>query len=243
MSPARRRPGPDVAGLLAELERHGSKRVRDGMARYGIVAESALGVPLAAIQRIAKRLGRDHRLAEALWDTGVYEARLLASYVAEPDRLTPAQMDRWCRDFDNWGICDTACFVLFDRAPHAFRKVVQWSKRRGEFERRAAFALLASLALHDKTTGDAPFADCLPLVEAAASDERNFVKKSVSWALRAVGRRSLGLHASALALARRLAASSDPSRRWVGKDALRELTGPVVAKRLAALRQRGRSRR
>ena len=124
-------------------------------------------------------------------------------FVDEPEKVTPAQMDRWCRDFDNWAICDTVCFHLFDRMPHAFRKIARWSKSPEEFVKRAAFALLASVALHDKKSGDEPFAKCLPLVGRASSDGRNFVKKGVSWGLRGVGRRSPGLHAKAVALARR----------------------------------------
>jgi 3-methyladenine DNA glycosylase AlkD len=149
---------------------------------------------------------------------------MLAAFLDEPARVTPAQMDRWCRDFDNWAICDTVCFHLFDRTPHAFRKVEQWSRRRGEFARRAAFALLASLALHDRRSADAAFARCLPLIEGAAEDERNFVKKSVSWALLAVGKRSPGLERGAAALARRLAASPRPAPHWIGRDALEELS-------------------
>jgi 3-methyladenine DNA glycosylase AlkD len=139
----------------------------------------------------------------------------------EPSRVTPAQMDRWCRDFDSWAIGDTVCFHLFDKTPHAFRKVVEWSASREEFVKRAAFALLASVALHDKEAEDERFARCLPLVEAAAADERNFVKKGVSWALRSIARRSPGLRAAARAVARRLSTSRNPAARWVGKDALR----------------------
>ena len=157
---------------------------------------------------------------------------MLTAFVADPIRLTPSEMDRWCRDFDNWAICDTLCFHLFDKSPHAWGKVTSWSRRRGEFEKRAAFALLASLSGHDKQSPDATFARCLPLIERAASDERNFVKKGVSWALRGIGRRSRGLNASSVALARRLAASSDAAPRWIGKDALRELTSRAVTQRL-----------
>ena len=213
----------EVAEALKWLERHGTKRSRDGLARYGIQAPRAFGVPMAKIQVLAKRLGRDHDLAEALWQTGWYEARLLTAFVAESGSLTPSQMDRWCRGFDNWAVCDTLCFHLFDRTPHAFRKVTQWSRRREEFVRRAAFALLASLALHDKRSPDDVFARCLPLIEAAAGDERNFVKKSVNWALRAVGGRNPRLRAAALKVGRRLASSADPTARWVGKDAVRQL--------------------
>ena len=149
---------------------------------------------------------------------------MLASIVDEPASVTSVQMDRWCRDFDNWAICDTACFHLFDRTPHAWRKVAQWSRRRDEFVKRAAFALLWALALHDKQSGDEAFLKCLPAVERAASDERNFVKKSVNMALRAIGRRNPALNAAAVMVARRLTASPQAAARWVGKDALRELT-------------------
>ena len=199
--------GPPAATAqlaLAELERMGTSRDRDNLARFGITADKAFGVSMANIQALAKRLGRDHALAAALWKTGWYEARLLTSFVDEPRRVTAAQMDRWCRDFDNWGICDTVCFHLFDRTPHAWGKVDQWHDHRGEFVKRAAFALLASLALHDKGCGDQPFVERLVLIERAAPDDRNFVKKGVSWALRLIGRRNRALNAQALAVARRL---------------------------------------
>lgn len=202
------------------------------MARYAIVAPKAFGVSVADIRQLAKKFGRDHELAIALWETGWYEARMLTAFVAEPDRVTPAQMDRWARDFDNWAICDTLCFHLFDRTPHAWRKIEQWSTRRDEFVKRAAFALLASVALHDKKEVDAPFVQSLDLIEQGATDDRNFVKKAVSWALRTVGRRSTALNAASVAVAKRLAGSSDRAPRWVGKDALRELTSPAVQRRL-----------
>jgi 3-methyladenine DNA glycosylase AlkD len=206
------------------LRKLATKATRDGLARYAIPAQRAFGVAVGAMRKLARDLGRDHDLAEDLWQTGWYEARMLACFLDDPQCVTPAQMDRWCRDFDSWAICDTACFHLFDRTPHAFRKVKQWARRKEEFVKRAGFALLASLALHDKDADDELFAECLPLVERAASDERNFVKKGVNWALRAVGRRSRELHSLAVALARRLADSADAAPRWVGKDALRELT-------------------
>jgi 3-methyladenine DNA glycosylase AlkD len=214
-----------VREVLGRLERQGRARVREDMLkRYGIVAPKAYGVPVGAIQQLAKSLGRDHDLALALWSTGWYEARLLAAYVDQPEQVSSAQMDRWAKDFDNWGVCDTICFCLFDRTPHAWRKVTHWAGRRDEFVKRAAFALLASLALHDKETGDPPFLATLPLIEWAATDERNFVKKGVSWALRSIGRRSPALRAASVELARRLADSKQPAERWVGKDAVRELT-------------------
>ena len=227
MPPAVQRHRPladEVQSVLASLERLGDRRIREQMEpRFGIVARDAFGVRMNDMQQLAKRLGRNHALALALWETGNYEARIMVAYLAEPERVTPAQMDRWCRDFDNWAVCDTLCLHLFDRVPHAFRKVAPWSRGRGEFVKRAAFALLAALALHDKRADDEFFARCLPLAERAASDGRNFVKKGVSWALRAIGRRSPGLHTTSVELAQRLAASPEISARWVGRDVLRDL--------------------
>ena len=191
---------------------------------------------MSNIQVLAKRLGRGHELANALWKTGWYEARMLTSFVDDPARVTSAQMDRWCRDFDNWGICDTVCFHLFDKTPHAWGKVEKWGESGHEFVKRAAFALLASLALHDKRAGDELFVGCLPLIERAATDERNFVKKGVSWALRLIGRRNPALNAAAVTVARRLSTSPEAAARWVGKGALKELTSPLVARQLAARR-------
>jgi len=216
---------------------------RDNLARFGITAGKALGVSMANIQKLAKRIGRNHELAAALWDTGWYEARMLTAFVDEPARVTGAQMDRWCGDFDNWGICDTVCFKLFDRTPHAWAKVAQWSGEPDEFVKRAGFALLASLALHDNGAADKAFVDSLRLIERAASDDRNFVKKGVNWALRSIGRRSAALNAAAVSLARRLAASPDAAARWVGRGALKELTSPAVIRGLAARRRSARSAR
>jgi 3-methyladenine DNA glycosylase AlkD len=212
----------------------GNARRREEMeSRYGIVTKDAFGIPMNEMQRVAKQLGRNHELALALWETGNYEARTVAAFVAEPERVTPALMDRWCRDFDNWGICDTVCFKLFDQSPHAFGRVEAWANRKDEFQKRAAFALLACLALHDDHADDKAFTKLLPLIETAAADERNFVKKGVSWALRAIGGRSVKLNAAAVELAKRLKDSPDSSARWIGSDVLRDITRPAVARRLA----------
>ena len=203
------------------------------MARFAIPSDKAIGVSVGDIRKLAKQIGPNHTLAQALWATDRYEARLLATFIDEPARVSAAQMDRWCKDFDSWALCDTACFALFDRTPHAWRKVAPWAARRPEFEKRAGFALLWALAVHDKACGDAAFLQALPLIEAAADDERNFVKKAVNMALRAMGKRNAALHAAAVAMARRLAGSQDATARWIGKDALRELTSAQVTRRLA----------
>lgn len=220
------------------LVANGSKRGRDGMARYAIPSDKAYGISVGALRQQAKRLGPNHELALALWDTDRYEARMLATFVDEPERVTAAQMDRWCRDFDNWAIVDTACFALFDRTPHAWAKVAQWARSRDEFVKRAAFALLWSLTVHDRVSGDQPFLRALALIERGAADDRHFVSKAVNMALRATGKRSAALNAAAIATARRLATSTDAAPHWVGQHALRELTGASVKRRLAAKRER-----
>jgi 3-methyladenine DNA glycosylase AlkD len=184
------------------------------------------------MQKYAKQLGKNHDVAIALWDTGWYEARMTAAFLGEPARLTAAEMDRWCRDFDNWAVCDHSCFHLFDKSPHAWNKVTAWSRRREEFQKRAAYALLASLALHDKEAPDAKFLPTLKLIERDATDPRNFVKKGISWALRLIGRRNQALNTASVALSRRLADSPDAAARWVGRVALKELTSEGVLKRL-----------
>jgi 3-methyladenine DNA glycosylase AlkD len=217
---------------LSWLERHGSKAGRDGMARYGLPSDRAFGVAVGKIQLLAKQLGKSHDLAEALWRSGWHEARLLAAYVDEPARVTAAQMDRWCGDFDNWGVCDTLCFVLFDRTPYAWPKVDEWSKSREEFVKRAAFALIWSLTVHDKVANDSRFIRALKLIESAAADDRHFVKKAVNMALRAVGKRNRALNRAAVTVARRLAASGQSAAARIGKDALRELTSAKLASTL-----------
>jgi 3-methyladenine DNA glycosylase AlkD len=213
-----------VQSALAWLKSHSTKATLDGMARYAIPSDHAYGVAMRDIKALGKTLGPDHELAVALWDTGVYEARMLTSFVADPKQVTAAQMDRWCKDFDNWAFCDAMCFHLFDRTPHAWAKVEQWSGRRNEFEKRTAFALLWSLTVHDKRAGDEPFLHGLTLIEREAGDERNFVRKAVNMALRAIGKRNRALNAAAVTVARRLASAKEPAAKWVGAHALRELT-------------------
>jgi 3-methyladenine DNA glycosylase AlkD len=221
-----------VRFALTWLKRHSSRATLAGMARYAIPSHHAYGVAMKDIKALGKTLGRNQPLAAALWDTGVYEARMLSSFVADPDQLTPGQMDRWCKDFDNWAFCDAMSFNLFDRTPHAWAKVAQWSTRRNEFEKRTAFALLWSLTVHDKSAGDERFEQGLALIEREAGDERNFVKKATNMALRAIGKRNRALNGAATIVARRLATSKDAAARWVGKTALRELTSPAVIRRL-----------
>ena len=222
----------EAAAAIGWLKRHATKHTLEGMARYAIPSDNALGVSVANIRLLAKKIGRNHPLALELWKTGCYEARMLACFVDDPKSVATRQMDRWCRDFDSWAICDTACFHLFDRTGFAWDKARLWVKSPKEFIKRAGFALMASLVAHDKTAGDSQFLALLPLIEQGACDERNFVKKAVNWALRAIGKRSPALNAAAVEVSERLASSDHASCRWVGKDALRELAGPAVKGRL-----------
>lgn len=210
-----------VAGVLAALEAEGSAQVRDAMGpRFGIVtADRVLGVPMARIQAVARPLGKDHGLAAAMWATRVYEGRMIAFLIDDPARVTHDQMDGWRSEFDNWAVTDTACFKLFDKVEDAAALVEPWTRLNDEMGRRAGFALLACLALHGRA---ADYRRGLELIEGAASDERNFVKKGANWALRAIGgKKDPALRTAARELAARLAVSDDRTARWNGKDALR----------------------
>lgn len=219
-TPAR---APDVKSVVSELKRAGSASYKADMAkRYGIVTKAEVyGVTVAKLRAMAKAIGYDHDLAEQLWATGTHDARMLATMVDDPADVTPAQMERWVKGMDNWGIVDTACFHYWDRSPHAFDKIEKWSKAKDEFVKRAAFALLASCALHKQGT-DAQFLRGLELIEREAKDPRNFVKKANNWALRAIdGKASPKLRSAARELAEQLASSDDATERWNGKDAMR----------------------
>lgn len=203
-----------------------------GMARFGMTPDRRLGLSVPAMRKIAKALGRDHRLALALWKTGIPDARIVASLVADPAALTARQMDAWVAGFNSWDVCDQVCGNLFDRSPLAWRKIRPWAARDEEYVRRAAFALLASLAVHDKEADDARFLALLPVIAAAATDERNFVKKAVNWALRNIGKRNRRLRRAALATARRISTLDSRAARWVAADAIRELESAAVRRRL-----------
>lgn len=193
------------------------------MARYGIQTRAALGVPVYIIRGIAKQAGKSHALARDLWNSGIHEARHLAAMVEELDRVTPAQMDRWVRAFDSWDVCDGTCHDLFRYTPYAWEKAIDWSRAKPEFVRRAAFSLMAGLAVKDKASEDARFEALLPLIAEAASDGRNMVKKSVNWALRQIGKRNPRLRRKAIVAAREIHKQGTPSARWIASDALREL--------------------
>jgi 3-methyladenine DNA glycosylase AlkD len=217
-----------VAGLRAQANSANAA----GMARFGINPAQTLGVSMPALRSMAKTIGRDHNLAQALWETGLHEARILAALVDEPSQVTKAQMERWAKDFDSWDVCDQVCGSLFDRTPYADEKAKAWSASKREFVKRAGFVLMAAKAVHDKGAPDEVFLGWLPIIEREAGDERNFVRKAVNWALRQIGKRNRRLHAEALAVARRLEGQDSKAARWVGADAVKELNSEKTRARI-----------
>jgi 3-methyladenine DNA glycosylase AlkD len=221
-----------VDDVLAELHAKANPDNVAGMARFGIVGAQRLGVSMPDLRRIAKAAGRDHQLALALWRTGIPEARIVAALVDQPGQVTEQQMDDWAAEFEAWDVCDQVCMNLFDKTPLAWQKVRDWAERDEEFVRRAAFALLACLAWHDKAAADDRLVEVLPLIARAATDQRNYVKKAVSWALRTIGKRNAQLNQAAIQTARELQQLDAKAARWIAADALRELEGEAVQKRL-----------
>jgi 3-methyladenine DNA glycosylase AlkD len=221
-----------VDGILARLQSLADPRNREGMIRFAVANESALGVSTPVVKKLAREIGRDQALAEALWKKGVFEARALAALIGEPNKVTEELMERWAKDFDSWAICDGCCLALFDKTPFAYRKALAWSRRQEEFVKRAGFSLMAVLAVHDKAAGDAKFLKFLPVIKRESDDDRNFVKKAVNWALRQIGKRNLRLNQAAVAAAEEIRAIDSRSARWIAADALRELRSEPVLRRL-----------
>jgi 3-methyladenine DNA glycosylase AlkD len=212
-----------VEQVLALLQQHANPQAVQGMARVGISSAQTLGVPIPTLRRIAKDIGRDHPLAMELWGSGIHEARILASMIADPRLVSPEHMEAWVKDFDSWDVCDQVCGNLFDKTPYAYHKAVEWPHREQEFVRRAGFVLMAELAVHDKRAPDEAFVPFFPLIKQYAVDERNFVKKAVNWALRQIGKRNSHLRAVAVDWAHAIKQMDSPAARWIANDALKEL--------------------
>ena len=203
-----------------------------GMARFGITAAKAYGWSNPALKKLAREIGKDHELAQRLWCTGILEARALAGLIDEKEKVTEQQMEDWAKDFDSWAVCDGTCLNLFRYTPFAYKKCWEWSERQEEFVKRAAFALMACLAVSDKAASDRVFLRFLPLIRRQAADERNYVKKALNWALRQIGKRNPKLNRAAVKAAQELRGLNSPSARWIASDALRELEGSAVQRRL-----------
>lgn len=214
-----------AAEIIAQLESLRNERNIAGMARFGIRPARPLGISITTLRPLARQIGRDHALSGELWASGWHEARILAAFIEEPALVTRRLMDARAAAFDSWDLCDQWCLSVFWRTPHAWAKARQWTGRRAEFVKRAGFSLLAVLAVHDRTAAEEAFRDALALVEREAADERNFVKKSVNWALRQIGKRDARLRRAAIATAKRIAQQDSRAARWIAADALRELRG------------------
>jgi len=219
--------------VLKRLESLSNPEAVAGMARFGINPTNTYGISIPTLRRIAKELGRDHSLAEQLWESGVHEARILASFIDDPKQVSEAQMEKWVRGFDSWDVCDQCCSNLFDKTVLAHKKAVEWSSRSEEFVKRAGFTLMAALAVHDRTASNHAFQKFLRLIRKESVDERNYVKKAVNWALRQVGKRNRTLNRTAIKTAREIRKIDSRSARWIAADALRELTSRNVQKKLA----------
>jgi 3-methyladenine DNA glycosylase AlkD len=221
-----------IVEVLEMLKAKAEPENLEGMKRYGMTLEKRLGVSVPEMRKIAKQLGKDHLLAQGLWQTGIAEAMIVASMVGEPEKVTGQQMETWVKEINSWDVCDQVCMNLFDKAPLAWRKVFDWSNRKEEYVKRAAFALLACLAWHDKEAPDDAFTRMLPVIKSGANDDRNYVKKAVSWALRNIGKRNAHLHVAALATANELKAMESKTARWIANDVIRDLTGETAQRRL-----------
>ena len=207
-----------------------------GMARFGINPENTLGASIPSLRGIAKETGKDHALAQQLWASGIHEARILACFIDQPKMVTEQQMESWVRDFDSWDVCDQCCSNLFDKTGLAYEKAEAWSQREEKFVKRAGFVLMAALAVHDKRAGDGELLKFLPLIKRGASDDRNFVKKAVNWALRQIGKRNPNLNKAAIETAKDIQDINSRSARWIASDAIRELTGEAVQKKLTKVK-------
>jgi 3-methyladenine DNA glycosylase AlkD len=218
--------------VLSELSALADPDVRAKMAHFNIHVENSYGISTPALHALAKKIGRNYALAEQLWASGNHEAKILATLVGEPVRVTSAQMNRWARDFDSWDVVDAACCYLFVHAKPAWQKTSEWSRHKEEFIKRAAFSLMAYLAYKDKAAPNARFLRLLAIIHRESRDDRNFVKKAVNWALRNIGKRNRALNRAAIRTAKEIRALDSRTARWIAADALRELTGPAVQKRL-----------
>ncbi|OLE13965.1 MAG: DNA alkylation repair protein [Armatimonadetes bacterium 13_1_20CM_4_65_7] len=225
---------------MTRLKRLADPKNVAGMKRFGINPKGTLGISIPTLRRFAREIGRDHDLALRLWKSGFHEARILAGFVADPAQLTSAQAERWVNDFDSWDVCDQVA-ALFEQMPFARKKIRQWAASDREFVKRAAFAMIAGVAVHDTAAGDGQYEPFLQLIKRGSTDDRNFVKKAVNWALRGIGKRNRPLNRRAIAVAKEIALMDSSAARWIAADALRELKSPAVRQRFHAARRSTRS--
>ncbi len=218
--------------ILKLLKSLADQKAVAGMARFGIKPRVVYGVATPVLRRMAKEIGKNHTLARKLWASGIYDARIFASLIDEPEKVTVKQMENWVKVFDSWAVCDGCCGNLFRKTKFAYQKAMDWSKRNGEFVKRAGFVLMADLAVHDKKAKNDIFLKFLPVIKRESSDERHYVKKAVNWSLRQIGKRNPVLNRTAIAAAKSIQKLHSISAHWIGADALRELTSKKIQQRL-----------
>jgi len=218
--------------IIKKLKSCANEKNKEGMVRFGINSNNTLGVSVPALRKMAKEIGKNHKLALKLWDSGIHEARLLAVFIGEVDRITEKQMDKWVKDIDSWDICDQSCGNLFDKTSFAYKKIYEYVEREEEFVRRTGFALMATLSVHDKKAKNKDFERFFPLIKKYSIDERNFVKKAVNWALRQIGKRNLALNKKAIKVGKEILKKDSKSAKWIANDAIRELTSEQIQSRL-----------
>jgi 3-methyladenine DNA glycosylase AlkD len=218
--------------IIKELEELSNPEDIAGRAKFGINHKKSYGVRMPELRRIAKITGKDHELAEKLWNKGYGETRILASLVDDPELVTEGQMEKWVVGFDSWDVCDQCCMNLFRKTSFAYQKIFEWSTREEEFVKRAAFTLIAVLAVHDKKAEDDKFEQFFPLIIRESTDNRNYVKKAVNWALRHIGKKNIHLNQKAIEIAKKIHEIDSKSARWIASDALRELKSEKVQKRI-----------
>ncbi len=221
-----------VKDVLDKLQSKAQPEQLKGMAKYGMTVEQRLGVSVPDMRKLAKEIGKDHKLALDLWRTGIAEARIMAAMVGDPDKLTEEQMEEWVKGINSWDVCDQVCTNLFEKNHLAWKKIVDWSEREEEFVKRTAFSLIACLAWHDKKASNEKFVELLTVIIQGATDERNFVKKAVNWALRNIGKRNLSLNKAAINTAREIQRLDSKAARWIASDAIRELESDAIQSRL-----------
>jgi len=218
--------------IIKELKSFSNPKNVEGMARFGINPKYALGVNVPVLRKLASKIGKNHKLAQDLWKTKIHEARILSSMIDDPKLVNEKQMDEWVKEFNSWDLCDQCCMNLFDKTQISWKKAVDWPKNEKEFIRRAGFALMACLAWHDKKAKDEDFEKLFPIIKKYSTDERNFVRKAVNWALRQIGKRNLTLNKSAIKTAKEIQNIDSKTAKWIANDALRELTSDAIQKRL-----------
>ena len=222
----------DYDEIIKRLKSMSDQKNVEGMARYGINPKNNLGISIYKLRPLAKEIGKNHELSLKLWKSGIHDARLLAVFIEEPTKVTEKQMESWAKDFDSWDVCDQACTSLFDLTPYAWKKAFEWSGRDEEFVKRGAFSLIAGLAVHDKKAEDSKIETFFPIIKKESTDDRNYVKKAVNWALRNIGKRNLNLNKKAIEIAKEIQKIDSKSAKWIANDAIRELTCEKIQKRI-----------